>query len=81
MFIDKTKNISEDNIQKCSEWLQNVLEHFTVKSTPYTLNKYPPRPNLCPFCSNASHFQDKSLLKIGNAPNDIRMTMKFNSQE
>ncbi len=51
------------NNWKCIKWSQNDLEHFMVKSTPYTL-KYQRGPNLCLFCSTVRRFRDTRLLKI-----------------
>ena len=60
----------------------NDLEHSTVKGIlplyqcVYTKYKLPPRSKLIsPFCSMGSHFWDTGLLKIGNAPNDPRLTL------
>ena len=41
--------------QKCTEWPQT--EHFTVKTTLYTLNTYPWARNFGPFRSTISHFR------------------------
>ncbi len=61
--------------QKCTKWPHNDLEHLTVESTLHTLNTHPRGPNLIPFRSTASRFRDTRLLKIGNAPNNPRMTL------
>ena len=37
-------------------WLQNVLQHLTIKSTLYTLSTYPPDPNFDPFHSTKQPF-------------------------
>ena len=50
--------------RKCTEWPQTDFEILTVISTSYTLSNYPRGPNLDPFCSMASHFQDIRFTKI-----------------
>ncbi len=62
--------------RKYTEWPQNDLKHLSVKSTLCTLNTHPRGPNFTPFRSTTSRFQD-TRLKIGNAPNDPRMTLQF----
>ena len=60
---------------KCTERHQDKSKHFTVKSTLYTLNAHPRGPNFTTFRSTISRFRDTSLSKIGNAPNDPRITL------
>ena len=57
------------------QWPQTELEHLTVKTTLYTLNTYPWGPNFSPFHSTTSSFQDTGSLKIGNAPNDPKLSL------
>ncbi len=50
-------------------------EAYKFTSTLYTVNTHLRGPNFTPFHSTASHLQDTRLSKIGNAPNDPRMTL------
>ncbi len=61
---------------ECPEWPQNDLNHWSVKSTLCTLDTHPRGPNFPPFHSTTSRFWDTGFSKIGNAPNDPRMTFK-----
>ncbi len=60
--------------RKCTEWPQNELNLLCVNSTLYTLNTHSRSPNFTPFHSTTRRFWDTRLSKIGNAPNDPRMT-------
>ncbi len=53
-----------------------------VKSTLY-ISTYPQGPNFGLFCSTTSCFEDtiKFVSKIGNVPNDIKMTFKLNPSQ
>ena len=67
-------------IQACrksesTEWPQNDFNYWSVKTTLCTLNTRLRGPNFNPFRSTASHFRDTGFSKIGNAPNDSRMTL------
>ena len=42
--------------RKCTEWPQNELETWAVKSTLYALNTYPWGPNFTPFHSTVAPF-------------------------
>ncbi len=59
---------------ECTEWPQNDLNHWSVKSILCPLTTRPSGPNFTLFRSMTSHFRDTGFLKIGNAPNDPRMT-------
>ncbi len=54
--------------QKCTEWRQIDLEHFTIKSALYTVTSYPWGPNLVCFALRPAVFDGCSyttkLLKI-----------------
>ncbi len=63
------------------EWPQTDLKRSNVKIALYiivyyTLSIHPRGPNVRPFRSTNSHFQDTRLLKIGNVSNDLRLTLK-----
>ena len=60
---------------KCTQWPQSGIKHLTVESTLYTPNTHPWGHKFTPFCSTTRHFWDTRLSKIGNAPNDTRMTL------
>ena len=61
--------------QKHTESPPELPVEFNFASILYTLNTHPCGPNFTPFRSTTSHFQDTRLSKIGNAPNDPRMTL------
>ena len=64
--------------RKCTEWSQTALEYLTVKCTLYALHTYSRGPNFGPFCSTICHFWDTTCtrsVKIGNAPNDPKLTL------
>ncbi len=62
-------------ISKMHRMTQNDLKHLTDKRTLYTLNTHPRRLYYTPFRSTTIRFPATSLPKIGNAPNDPRMTL------
>ncbi len=67
-------------IQACrksesTEWPQNALNHWSVKSTLYTRNTHTRGPNFTLFRSTISHFRDTGFSKIRNEPNDPTMTL------
>ncbi len=49
-----------------------LLEAITFTSILYTVNTH---PTISPFYLTTSHLRDTRLSKIGNAPNDPRMTL------
>ena len=61
--------------RKWTEWPQTDLEDLTVKSTLYTLNTYPWGPNFRQFRSSTSRFGDARSSKIGNAPNEPKLSL------
>ncbi len=50
-------------------------EAFNFTRTLCTLNTHLRGPNLTPFRSMMNRFRDTGFSKIGNAPNDPRMTL------
>ena len=56
------------------------LEHLTVKNTLYTVSALQRGTNFGLFQSMTSHYQDIRLLKIGNAPNDLKLNLNINGQ-
>ena len=60
---------------KWTQWPQNDLNHWSIKSTLYRLNTHPRPPYFTPFRSTTSRFWGTGFSKIENAPNDPRMTL------
>ncbi len=52
------------------------LENLTAKSTLHILNTYHRDPNFGSFRFMANRFPDTRWSKIGNAPNDLKLTLK-----
>ncbi len=65
---------------KCTRWLPNDFENYKVKGTLYMCYWSPKVINFTPFPSTTNRFWDTKLSIIRNVPNDLRMTLKFNSQ-
>ncbi len=64
--------------RKWTEWPQTELEHLTVKSTLHMLSTYPWGPNVGPFRSTISCFQDTTCTmsaKTRNALNDPKLNL------
>ena len=57
--------------QITSEWPWTLPKVHCIR----TLNTYPRGRNFNPFCCTTSHFRDTRLQKMGNARNDLRMTL------
>ncbi len=68
----KVQGWCKSEIRKCTEWPETDPENLTVKSTWYTLSKYPRGPNVGPFALRPNPFRDTKLSKIGNAPSHFK---------
>ncbi len=60
----------------CKSEMRHMTLRLNVKVFIYTKYLPPPRHKFGQFCSTTNHFWDASLSKIGNSPNDFRMTFE-----
>ena len=79
-FCSTTSHFQDTRLSKIKLQRMTSEWHWTIQSTLYTQSTYPQDTNFAPFRSTTSHFREKRLSKIGklgNAPNDTRITRKI----
>ena len=75
VLLYMTSRFRDDKImknRKWTKWPRKDLNHLTVPCIHWITTPY---SHISLFCSTTRHFRDTRLLKIGNAPNDPRMTL------
>ena len=70
-----TSPFPDRKFRKCTEWPQIDFE-WNLNSQTYFINTNPEAQTwVCTFLFTASSFWDTRLLKIGNAPDDLSLTL------